>query len=258
MRTDKDPGFSLDLESVGKFKQLSPADHHKIDSLIGRINSGLGPFFYLFYNFSSQKLLHISNKCEEISGFTSSNWHDQGPDLLIDHLPAKAAKKFDHQSELCWNLVETLPPESKIRSSVTFNFTLFHNKQSRHLLIQHTVVTTGEKGGINLCLAVYTDITHLKDAKDDEHVFSSVYIPKSEKQHVYNIVTGELIDLNKLTIREKQVLAGYGSGKHTEKIADELSISPYTVQTHLSKLFKKTGCSNIAELIHFARMHSVQ
>ncbi len=250
-------GQAIPSVSEDSLRQISAEERKYIDNLISRINSGLGPLFYLFYHYHTKGILHISKQCEEFTGFPSSTWYERGPALFTELLETEAQQEMKRQSNICWQKLENITGENRIRSSVTFIYAVQLKKQFRHFLDQHIVVTAGEEDDINLCLALFTDITHLKEVTDHKHVLSSVSIPRSQKHFVYNTVTEQLIDLNKLTTREKQVLAGYGSGKHTERIADELSISPYTVQTHRSKLLGKTGCNNLAELIHFARMYSI-
>lgn len=257
MTHSKKPGQAISFVSEDSLRQITPVDLEHIDNLISRINSGLGPFFYLFYHYHTKEILHISKECEKFTGYPSTTWYDRGPSLFTEFIATENRQEMMRQSDICWQKLESISGETKTRSSVTFMYTVQLKKQFRHFLNQHIVVATGKEGNIKLCLSVFTDITHLKDVTDHKHVHSTVSIPGSQKHFVYNTVTEQLIDLNKLTKREKQVLAGYGSGKHTERIADELSISPYTVQTHRSKLLGKTGCNNLAELIHFARINSI-
>lgn len=54
--------------------------------------------------------------------------------------------------------------------------------------------------------------------------------------------------LTSLTRRERQVLDGIMSGKLNKVIADELSISPKTVELHRSNLMAKLGVHNVVEL----------
>jgi DNA-binding CsgD family transcriptional regulator len=257
MPTRKDLYHLIGSEVLDSTRHLTPSTLRHIDDLIGRINSGLGSYFYLFYHRHSQELLYISERCEEFTGYPASVWQENGPALFTDLMATEAKQEIIHQSNICWQMLESTPGEDKIGSSITFDFNIQQKEQLRHFLNQHIVVTTGEDDNIKLCLAVFTDITHLKEVTDLNHIRSSVSIPGSKEHYVYNTVTQQLINLNDLTERESQVLAGYGSGKHTERIADELSISPYTVQTHRSKLLEKTGCKNLAELIHFAHVNSI-
>jgi len=52
-----------------------------------------------------------------------------------------------------------------------------------------------------------------------------------------------------LTARERQVMDLMVSGRSTRQIADELGLSPKTVETHRAHLLRKTGVQSIAELV---------
>jgi DNA-binding NarL/FixJ family response regulator len=61
---------------------------------------------------------------------------------------------------------------------------------------------------------------------------------------------------NLLTTREKQIFDLIGRGHPTKAIADQLSISPYTVQVHRKAITKKIGKSG-SDLVHFASIHQL-
>ena len=47
-----------------------------------------------------------------------------------------------------------------------------------------------------------------------------------------------------LTLREKEILTLMASGYRNKTIADDLKISPYTVKTHICRIYKKTNANN--------------
>ena len=55
-----------------------------------------------------------------------------------------------------------------------------------------------------------------------------------------------------LTQREIEILNMIGAGKSNKEIAEELSISYFTVKNHVNNLFIKLGMHTRAEAIHFA------
>jgi two-component system, NarL family, response regulator DevR len=57
---------------------------------------------------------------------------------------------------------------------------------------------------------------------------------------------------DELTKQEKNVLALIAQGWRTAKIAQELFISPRTVETHLSHIFEKLGVSSRTEAALYA------
>ena len=65
-------------------------------------------------------------------------------------------------------------------------------------------------------------------------------------------VTQEVKDVPKLTRREKHILTLIAEGKTTNQIADELFISPLTVETHRRNLMQKMEVSNAPSLIRLA------
>ncbi|TFG92732.1 MAG: hypothetical protein E4H15_03040 [Syntrophobacterales bacterium] len=56
--------------------------------------------------------------------------------------------------------------------------------------------------------------------------------------------TASIAAANILTSREKEILIGIASGASNEDIAQELSISPHTVRTHIYNIYKKINTSN--------------
>ncbi|MCD8741053.1 response regulator transcription factor [Mucilaginibacter roseus] len=59
----------------------------------------------------------------------------------------------------------------------------------------------------------------------------------------------ELQGVPRLTRREKEILVLIAAGKTSQMIAQELFLSPLTVDTHRKNLIQKFGVKNVAELI---------
>ena len=79
-----------------------------------------------------------------------------------------------------------------------------------------------------------------------------VYYDKSVQMVLAESVAQEIVDLPKLTRREKHVLSLIADGKRTNDIAEELFISPLTVETHRRNLMQKLKVSNAAAMVRFA------
>jgi DNA-binding NarL/FixJ family response regulator len=56
-------------------------------------------------------------------------------------------------------------------------------------------------------------------------------------------------ELEKLTPREREVLALVGRGKSNAEIAERLVLSPLTAKTHVARLFSKLGVRDRAQLV---------
>jgi DNA-binding NarL/FixJ family response regulator len=61
-----------------------------------------------------------------------------------------------------------------------------------------------------------------------------------------------LVDLSRLTEREREVMALAGAGLSNEEIAERLVVSPATARTHVSRAMVKLGARDRAQLVVFA------
>jgi len=63
---------------------------------------------------------------------------------------------------------------------------------------------------------------------------------------------------NALTRREIEVLKQIGHGKTSKQIAEELSLSVYTISNHRRHICKKLGLHSTAQLVAFAVQQSIR
>jgi len=74
------------------------------------------------------------------------------------------------------------------------------------------------------------------------------------KDAMHKLTEGDIEPI-KLTKREKAIISLMSNGSKNKEIADELSISPHTVKTHLYSAFRKTKCRNRIELLSWAQQN---
>jgi DNA-binding NarL/FixJ family response regulator len=60
-----------------------------------------------------------------------------------------------------------------------------------------------------------------------------------------------------LTLRQREILQAIAEGKSTRDIADTLSISPKTVETHRSQLMQKLDIRDVPGLVRYAIRHGL-
>ena len=109
--------------------------------------------------------------------------------------------------------------------------------------------TYGERSIINQMISNGAKGYLLKNVTESElieainKVYRGKYYYGSEiQQAMANTIFHTMGSTPRLTKREKQILKLIVSGKTTNGIAEELFISPLTVETHRRNLMKKTGC----------------
>ncbi len=78
------------------------------------------------------------------------------------------------------------------------------------------------------------------------------YFDSQVQKVLANSVIHEAKDVPKLTRREKDILTLISDGKTTNQIAEELYISPLTVETHRRNLMQKMEVPNVAALVKLA------
>ena len=74
------------------------------------------------------------------------------------------------------------------------------------------------------------------------------------KDALHKLTDGD-IEPVKLTKREKAIISLMSKGSKNKEIAEDLSISPHTVKTHLYSAFRKTKCRNRIELLSWAQQN---
>lgn len=60
---------------------------------------------------------------------------------------------------------------------------------------------------------------------------------------------------NRLTVRELEVLALLADGKSTSDIAAQLGITPATIKTHLTSVYRKIGARNRVQAARYYLDH---
>lgn len=63
--------------------------------------------------------------------------------------------------------------------------------------------------------------------------------------------------IKELTTREQEILGLIAQGLHHHEIAEKLSLSPTTIQTHRARIISKLGLHNRTELVKYAVKHGI-
>lgn len=118
-------------------------------------------------------------------------------------------------------------------------------------LLDTSVIQSDETGFPLTTLITCTNINLFK--KEESFYYN---IQKKNSDGIFEIVfedTGNNeLDEYHLTKREIEVINLISQGYSNKRIADALSISLYTVQTHRKRIVKKVNCKGTAELTNFA------
>lgn len=78
---------------------------------------------------------------------------------------------------------------------------------------------------------------------------------EDEQGHRQRLETGrQLARIERLTVRERQVLELVGQGLQNREIAQELGISPRTVEVYKARMMDKLDCSSLADAVRMSML----
>ena len=107
------------------------------------------------------------------------------------------------------------------------------------------------KQGADGYLLKDTDEAELKEAIKEVDEGNKYFKNKISDLIVANL-SGEKPPETLLSEREIEIVRLVAKGKITKEIADQLYVSVRTIETHRSRIMKKLGVSNTAEMIRYA------
>lgn len=81
--------------------------------------------------------------------------------------------------------------------------------------------------------------------------------PKLVRAQAPSPAAGSLLKLQRLSAREREIVGLICEGLTTRDVANQLSLSEFTVSTHRRNILHKLELHNVAALAHFAREHGL-
>jgi len=130
------------------------------------------------------------------------------------------------------------------------NILALSNHSERSIMMQ--VLQNGGSGYLLKNVAAEELMICIEDAASGKITFSS-----GAKEIMARPSIAELKGIPQLTRREKEILHMIALGKTTNMIAEELYLSPLTVETHRKNLMQKFEVKNVAALIKMAATHRI-
>ncbi|WP_153398944.1 response regulator [Chryseobacterium vaccae] len=186
---------------------------------------------------NSQPFFHVSESFtsgSEIVSFIRSNEVDI---ILLD-----IALPDANGTELCREIKKISPETSVI---------MFSNRSERSIIMQS--IQNGASGYLLKNTSINELVVCIKGALSGNIVFCN------ETKQIISKPSSNDLPIPRLTKREKQILQMVAQGKTSAVIAEELFLSPLTVDTHRKNLLQKFQAKNSTELINLAvHMHLME
>jgi DNA-binding NarL/FixJ family response regulator len=186
-----------------------------------------------------QKILASDFNVNDIKEFTSGNdfiHYLKENKAAIDIVLLDITLPDKSGIEICKE-VKTLSPSTRVLA--------FSNHNERSIIMQ--MLHNGASGYLLKNSSSAELIVCINEALDGQITFS-----KEVKKIIAQPSLNELKTIPPLTKREKEILRMIADGKTSIEIADELFVSPLTIETHRRNLMQKFDMKNVAALIKIA------
>ncbi|MDR6464875.1 response regulator transcription factor [Chryseobacterium sediminis] len=138
-------------------------------------------------------------------------------------------------TELCREIKKISPNTSVI---------MFSNRSERSIIMQS--IQNGASGYLLKNTSIDELVICIRGALSGDIVFCN------ETKQIISRPSQQDLPIPRLTKREKQILQMVAQGKTSNAIAEELFLSPLTVDTHRKNLLQKFQAKNSTELINLA------
>ena len=241
------------IRNVWEFKNMivDPIKSTISIDIIDQIASlfAAGSYYYFIYNFDNHSMEFVNSGIADILGIESTTF---SMDTLFELMhPEDLDKMHEKELKATYFLFNKIPKEDLLHYKVVYLMRLKHkNGTYKTILHQSKALAISGNGRIQKVLCIHTDITYLNVPFDHK-----ISIISQKRPSYYSIDTETTFNLienrfkNIFSIREKEIIQKISEGKDFNEIAEQLFVSPHTINTHKRNILKKSGCKNTAELI---------
>lgn len=213
-----------------------------------------GPFYYYSIDFfDNLSISNMSSGFMEAHGVRPERIKTVNDILSLTHpddmeFVAKAEEKAARF------IYDVLGAEKFLTVKISYNFR-FRTADGSYQLFNHQslFLTMDENNNFGKSLNIHTNISHITNK--NSHKLSLIGLggePSYLNLDVFESLpgtSGASASAHRFTKREVEIIKLLAGGCGTKGVAEKLSISPGTVETHRKNILKKSGCKNSAELV---------
>lgn len=232
-------------------KNLSPTTKELTLEVIDQIATLFagGSFYYYILNFDNSQINFVHGGIQEVLGIKPNEFSIP---KLIEVMYPEDLKMMQVKELAAQNFfLNTIPKDEIPLYKVAYLIRLQHSKgKFKTILHQAKAISVSDTGKILQMIVVHTDISYLNAPFDHKISFIS-----SKRPSYFSIIPDTSLELlknslkNILSAREKEIIKKVADGKSLNEIADQLFVSPHTINTHKKNILRKSHCKNTTELI---------
>lgn len=212
--------------------------------------SFLGPVYPYVYDLQESKWIYFSPRLSQQLGHHQPQADASGWELLRKSLHPKDRLALGRGYRLIVDFLLEAPQQLRNRYQASIDFRV-RSKQGDYIRLLQIIsqFVTDNLGHVVFVKGKIADISHWGKQSDP---LLSINGPEDYKKIVIPDPETLTEHSHWFSKREKQILRMLASGFTSKKVAESLTISHHTVNTHRQNMLQRLGLNKTASLVHFA------
>jgi len=206
-----------------------------------------GNYYYIILNMYKSELEYVDQNITHVLGYVPDEFNIA---FLMDNIHPDDKAYFLNFEHRVVEFFKALPFEKISKYKVQYDIRVKTKGNNYVRLLHQAVQIDYDEKNYYRTLSLHTDITHIK--QDGVPCFSLIGL--DGEPSYYNIQDANEFNksYDRFTKREREILKRIVEGKSSKDIADELYISPHTVNIHRKNILKKANAKTPLELVKLA------
>ena len=227
------------------------AKYAELSKLLGQYAT-LNNQFISIFNTKNQRVLYMSDNYLNVMGYkcTEEEYKKWSTVYWMRDLPLAQSWFFMQMTLFFKNTVQQKLREAKDQKSLTWymhNFLLQPpNQELHHISLTGTGLELMPDGNMLIMLLIIKDVGSL--IKENGSWWAEFCINNQDK-YCFHQDNKKFVKGSVLSDREREILLLVREGKETKTIAEQLFISPHTVDKHRKNMLEYTGAKDISTLL---------
>lgn len=203
-----------------------------------------GAYFFVIFNTHTAQMEYTDPKIEQLLGYKPEEFELS---LVLENIHPDDLPYYYHYEQSAVRFFTGLPADLHFKYKFAYDYRL-KTKDGNYKRVQQQIVPVQylTEGGART-VGIFTDLSHLGITGTPKLSFIGMQGAPS----YYNVHQQEEFQLSRhlFSKREQEILQYVVQGMKSEEIAERLHRSVFTIQTHRKSILKKSGCTNLRELL---------
>jgi DNA-binding CsgD family transcriptional regulator len=214
--------------------------------------------FYAIVDLTNLDLLFFTQNLEALSGYKAEELHKNKFKMLYNILPWRYLTYPIKLAGFYKDVCKEFPVEERLNGFTSLSCgvpLIMKNGKTIKTEIKFTTLEVDKKGDGLIALYGMQEITQIYKPENYWIRFTTNSTPK--KVRIFYSETNTFKREDIVSPREIEVLERIGKGLSTKEIAQELFLSPATVEQHRKNMLARTGFTNTSSLSDYLIRHRI-